>query len=660
MYSDKMKRSQLTGTCVLAALLLSGCGTYGKVERLRAGQPGAILAVSDVPGAFRDLDLPKVVQDTLVVQDFDGREVIIMNAVRDEASGEMVATETLQAAKVTARFRNVAERGGRVDLAFQVIVPAAMQDSRWQVRFHPRMRVLEETVDLDDIFITGKDYRRAQLRGYEQYDRFLRSIVTDSTRLIDLHQLNLFVRRNLPELYAFRKDSSVVSDERFASVYGVTEREAVEYYTYGMLVRRNERKIRDKDKMFRRYVKAPIRTDRLRLDTLIVNEAGEFVYNYVQTVETQPRLRKVDILLAGGIFDQEKQVYEVPESDPLTFYISSLSAFVDGRERYLDQIVSRRVDLQKTASIRFAAGRDEVREDLGDNAAEIASVKSALAGLLDNREFDLDSVVVTAHASPEGSFQANGELSRRRGRSVGRYFSDYMRVYRDSLAREQGVRMTLGGADEETGSPNLPDIRFSTYAEPENWPELNRLVAADPLLTDAQKREYAELAEEPDPDRREALMRKADSYAYISRELYPQLRTVSFLFILHRRDMEQDTIHTMVLDTAYMAGVQAIRDRDYKRAVTLLRPYGDFNAAVAYCCLDYNASALDILRRLDRTPEVDYMLAVVFARMEDERSAVECYLRACRQNPSFVHRGNLDPEISALIRKYGLNNTTEE
>lgn len=650
-----MKRLRFIPVIGLTALLACRCGTYGKVEQLLTEQPGATLAVSDVPGSFRDLDLPKVVQDTLVVHDFDGREVIVMNAVRDESSGEMVATETLQAAKVTARFRNVAERCGKVDLAFQVIVPASMQDSRWQVRFHPQMRVLDDLVGLDDIYITGKDYRKAQLRGYEQYERFLRSIVTDSTRFIDLHQLNVFVRRNLPELYALRKDSSVVSDERFASVYGVTEREAVEYYTYGVLVRRNERKIRDRDKMFHKYVKAPIRTDRLRLDSLIVNEAGDFVYNYVQTVATQPRLRKVDILLSGGIFDQDKLVYDVPESDPLTFYISSLSTLVDGRDRYLDQVISRRVDLQKTASIRFAAGRDEVREDMEENAREIASVKQALAELLDNREYDLDSVVVTAHASPEGSFLSNGELSRRRGRSVGRYFAEYMRVYRDSLARERGVRMTLGGADEEGGNHDFPEIRFSTYAEPENWAELDRLVAADPMLTEEQKQQYDSHKEEPDPDRRELAMRRDDAYDYIVRELYPKLRVVSFNFRLHRRDMEKDTIHTMVLDTAYLAGVQAIRDHDYKQAVTLLRPYADFNTAVAYCCLDYNASALDILQRLDRSAEVDYMLALVHARMNDDRSAVECYLRSCRQNPSFIHRGNLDPEISALIRKYDLN-----
>ena len=58
---------------------------------------------------------------------------------------------------------------------------------------------------------------------------------------------------------------------------------------------------------------------------------------------------------------------------------------------------------------------------------------------------------------------------------------------------------------------------------------------------------------------------------------------------------------------------------------------------------------------MDRNAEVNYMLALLYARQGDERSAVECYLHACAQNGAFVHRGNLDPEISALIRKYDLN-----
>ena len=638
------------------ALLLSSCGTSRKAGQLQEQQVTASLALPEHYGtSLQDLDMPHLEQDSLVVHDFDGHEVIVMNAVRDEKSGEMVANETLQAARVTARFRNVAERHGRVDLEFQVIVPAAMQDSRWQVRFHPRMKILDETVDLDDILITGKDYRKAQLRGYQQYERFLSSIITDSTLFIDRHQLEIFIKRNIPALYAFRQDTSVVSDTQFASVYGVTERQAIDYYTYGLLVRRNERKIRDKDKMFHKYVKAPLQTEHLRLDTLMINDAGEFVYNYVQTIATRPRLRKVDILLSGEVCEQDKVVYGVPDSDPLTFYISSLSAFVDGRERYLDQVVSRRVDLQEEARLLFEVGDDIVREELGDNLREIGRIRSRLASLLEDAEFDLDSIVVTAHASPEGSWRSNGELSQRRSRSVGRYFSAYMKRYADSADRAQGFRMDLDGTLADPEFRTRPEIRFSSYAVPENWEMLDRLVAEDPQLTEAQKQAYQARRKMPDPDRREQAMRTDDYYAYLSKELYPRLRNVVFDFRLHRRNMLKDTLHTTILDTTYMAGVQAIRDRDYKQALSLLRPYADFYTAIAYCCLDYNASALAILEKLDRSAEVNYMLALVHARQGDERSAVEYYLHACAQNPTFVHRGNLDPEISALIRKYDLN-----
>jgi outer membrane protein OmpA-like peptidoglycan-associated protein len=651
-----MKRLPFLLPAFVAALSVCACGTSRKAGQLQEQQIAASLALPQHQGtSFREIDMPRLEQDTLVVHDFEGHEVMVMNAVRDESSGEMVASETLQAARVTARFRNVAERHGRVDLEFQVIVPAALQDSRWQVRFHPRMEILEDTVDLDDILITGKDYRKAQLRGYQQYERFLRSIITDSTRFIDRHQLEVFIKRNIPALYAYRQDTSLVSDQQFASVYGVTEQQAIDYYTYGLLVRRNERKIRDKDKMFRKYVKAPLQKDHLRLDTLMVNDAGEFVYNYVQTIATRPRLRKVDIRLSGEVCEQDKVVYGVPESDPLTFYISSLSAFVDGRERYLDQIVSRRVDLQSEAKLLFEVGDDTVREELGDNLREIIRIRSTLASLLEDAEFDLDSIVVTAHASPEGSWRANGELSQRRGRSVGRYFAAYMKQYADSADRAVGYRMNLDGTLADPEFRSRPEIRFSSYAVPENWELLDRLVAEDRLLSEPQKMAYQERRKIDDPDRRELAMRADDYYPYLSKELYPRLRSVVFDFRLHRRNMLQDTIHTTVLDTAYMAGVQAIRDRDYKKALTLLRPYEDFNTAIAYCCLDYNASALSVLEKLDRSAEVNYMLALVYARQGDERSAVECYLLACAQNGSFVHRGNLDPEISALIRKYDLN-----
>ena len=64
---------------------------------------------------------------------------------------------------------------------------------------------------------------------------------------------------------------------------------------------------------------------------------------------------------------------------------------------------------------------------------------------------------------------------------------------------------------------------------------------------------------------------------------------------------------------------------------------------------------MEILQELPKSGRTDYLLAIAYSRNGDERSAVEHYLHACAQDGSFVHRGNLDPEISALIRKYQLN-----
>ena len=112
----------------------------------------------------------------------------------------------------------------------------------------------------------------------------------------------------------------------------------------------------------------------------------------------------------------------------------------------------------------------------------------------------------------------------------------------------------------------------------------------------------------------------------------------------------KDTVHTTVVDSTYMEGVQSILDRDYDRALKLLAPYNDYNTAIALVSLDRNASATEILEKLPRTARVNYMLAVLYARKGEIKNALECYLSSCSQEPSYIHRGNLDPEIAELKR----------
>lgn len=689
---------------VVVCLLISGCGTSRKVERMqerqmraeigmvedeiagRAGNDGEKISPRTSFGRNDNKGMPgqarhdgrgdNAVRDTTLVTSSEGP--IIMNAVRDE-DGNMVATDVIEAASVTARFRNVAERGGKVNIEFMVTVPKDMMDPQWQLRFYPRMYVLEDTLGLDPILITGQEYRNEQMRGYRRYEKFLQSIVTDSMEFVNMRLLEIFIERNIPALYAFRTDSTFVSDAEFASAFGVTEQQAVEHYTNKLAKSANERRKARKEERFRHYVKVPIEQG-FRLDTVIRETNGDFRYVYSHTLASRPRLRKVDVVLSGAIYKEDVKIYDIPECESLTYYISSLSAFVDGTERYMTKVIERKVSANTACYVEFEHDRYEVDESLGYNRDEIGRIKKNLSALIDNDEFEMDSIVVTASSSPEGTVVYNTRLTQRRSEAVAEYFRRFIDEYRDSVKVDEGFVVDLAGDSRSepgmTGEeyPETPVRRSFAYAQDdngdaqddskkdrdgyriqfiarndaENWRMLDVLVAEDTVMSYEDKIAYINACEVADLDEREEVLQKLGCYRHLREKVYPRLRTVKFDFYLHRKDMLKDTVHTTVIDSTYMAGVQAIRDRDYETAVTLLRPYQDYNAAVAFCALDYNASALAILERLHRTDQVNYMLAIVYSRLGEIEKAVRCYEEACRQNPGFVHRGNLDPEISRL------------
>ena len=660
---SKMKHfhsSIYLATFLSAAVLISSCATQRKLKEIREGKITDVqLTLSKEVDHLPEMKAATVTRDTLKIKDDDGTDILIMKAIKDDETGEMVATDVIDAATVTARFRNVAERSGKVDLAFQVIVPHAMMDRKWQLRFHPDLYIMEDSTRLDPVIITGSAYRKAQLRGYQQYDRFLSRIIQDSSHFVNLTALEIFLKRNIPQIYAFKTDSTYVSDSMFYSVYGVSEQDAVKHYTNKIAKKRNERRISRMDKMYRKYVKAPIVTEGIRLDTVIVNAGGDFIYNYVQTINTRPKLRKADIVLSGEIYEQDERLYTIPRSEPLTFYISSISALADNTERYLTKVIERRASANTECRIDFEVGKTDVKPELSDNAAGIKRIKETLASLLNNEEYDLDSIIVSATASPEGSYASNQTLAQKRSESVSGYFSRFIKEYGDSLRIASGVSMNIDGS-EMAYTKEIQDIRLTPRSIAENWEDLYTLVENDPVLNVDQKETFRQIYSIEDPDKREKTLQGRSYYGYLKESLYPSLRTVKFNFYLHRKGMVKDTVHTTVIDSTYMRGVQALKDMDYAGALALLSPYKDFNTAVAFMGLNRNANALQILENVERTPEVNYLLAVLYSRRGESEKAVECYLRSCKQNRSYVYRGNLDPEISALIKTYGLNQEDEE
>ncbi|MCI7749033.1 MAG: hypothetical protein MSH61_01550, partial [Bacteroidales bacterium] len=412
-----------------------------------------------------------------VVSDSSRKEgPIIMNAIRDDETGEMVATDVIRASKVTARFRHVAERFGKLSLEFDICVPEEMTDSRWQLRFHPQMSLMGESVALDPVLITGSRYRDAQLRGYQRYNAFLASIISDSLAFIYLDQLEFFLRRNFPDTYAMKTDSSVVAEPLAESLFGVTQRQALEHYTKKLLYRRNERRKSRRNRMYEKYVKAPLVTQGIRLDTVIRGDSG-LVYRYVQELQSRPGLRRIELGMEGSAWSYGKKICDLPHPDGLVFYVSSLSSLADGTSRYMTRVIERNAYDRTLALIDFAQGRSEIDSSLGCNAAELRRIERNIAGIFANPDFELDSMVVSASCSPEGSYRHNSALAAARARSMREYLSvewiECAPVMRDSHV-------------------------------PENWERLQRLIASDSLISASRKTALLELiGRNGDPDRKE-------------------------------------------------------------------------------------------------------------------------------------------------------------
>ena len=389
----------------------------------------------------------------------------------------------------------------------------------------------------------------------------------------------------------------------------------------------NERRKSRRDAMFEKYVKDPIVSEGIRLDTVLTSSDGDFIYRYIHTFRSRPMLKKVTVTLDGRLYEGGGCIHEFPFPEDLTFYISSLSGLVDDTPKYRMYVLERTVYDNTKALIDFHQGSAVVDSTLEDNASELLRVRRCIDDVLARDDLELDSLVIVASCSPEGSWWSNKRLSAERSESVRKYIEDFVPdEWRDSLKASE---------------------------LPENWDQLERLVANDTVLkADVKVRMLEIMRNIDDHDAAERRLSFMPDYRYLREKIYPKLRSVRFDFFMHRTGMLKDTVHTTELDTVYMAGVKAMKDLDYKKAVTVFRPYDDYNAALAFMSADYNHSALDVLGRLDDTdPKVCYLKAMVLSRLGQHDEAMKYYRLCLAYDPYMRYRANLDPEMHLLVRE---------
>ena len=397
-----------------------------------------------------------------------------------------------------------------------------------------------------------------------------------------------------------------------------------DYWQYETYIERFRPDTVGREAAFNRFVKFPYPED-VRLDSL-VESRSTVTYYYSQEVKTDETSKKMLVTLQGQVLAVDDSAYRLPPSDTLSYVVSSMLSFVDTVPRYRIKVIDKFVTVEDRNYIQFFVGDTRVVDTLGDNRQQLDKITGLIRQIVEQQEFWVDTITLTAASSPEGAYAFNDRLSQGRAQALKRYL---VRRYGRSIDTMLIVRWVA-----------------------ENWPELTQRIRTDKSIENREAI-LALIASEKNPDRREQAIRLRfpKEYAYIRSVIYPQLRAVNFRYNLRRKGMVKDTIHTTELDTTYARGVELLQKRKYAKALYILNDYNDRNTVVAHLSLDHNERAMELLATMPKDAVTEYLRAIACSRLGRKEEGRRHFLEACRLDERMEYRGNLDPEIAELLKQ---------
>lgn len=355
---------------------------------------------------------------------------------------------------------------------------------------------------LQPLSIRGELFSDIQKRQYWQMNKYLNRMLGDSTELTSTTGPGREVLRSLQPLHRRRPEAPA---DKLESTYKQT-------------------------------ISFPYLNDP-RLDSVLIRK-GEIRYYYTQTYRPTKDTKRLHLFFRGRVDAIDRSRYDLSNSDTLTYTVTSMLSLLDNEPRYMLKIIDKYVEVRDRNYITFPVGRANVIDTMGQNHVQLDKIERLMDTLINQYEFFVDSITITASSSPDGSMATNNRIAGERARSI-----------KERLVRKFGHEV---------------DTLIRTRSIGEDWTLLKRLIRHNSDVPNWEKiTDMIDRSRNLDVTEQQIRQQFPGDYAFMKEILYPQLRAVDFRYNLRRVDMVKDTVVLTVLDTTYMRGVQQLRDRDY-------------------------------------------------------------------------------------------------
>lgn len=418
----------------------------------------------------------------------------------------------------------------------------------------------------------------------------------------------------------------------------VSERDSVDIsknrYFYNKIVE-NEMKDSLKNLKFKELIPYEIRED-VKLDS-VADEGSDFVYLYTQEYPVSADLKKIRITMKGHARALDESGYTFPKMDTLTYLISSIDQLIDTTLTVKKTKLYRNMFSVLTVYPKFAGNKSAFNIRTENNRKEIDTIISTYNIFTKEKGLDMDSIVMTASTSLDGSFDNNAFLSKYRVEAV-----------KDHLKQAYGSTMDI-------------DNIFKTRYIGEDW---------NGLVKHLQKREDIEHKGEilhmisnatfPDACEEEIQKLYREDYKIIKDSIYPKLHKIELAFNMSRPGMVSTDSIQSEFRSEYHEGLRLLKERNYWDALEILANYPDYNTALCFTSMGYNDRAYNLLIQLEQTANVNYLLAIVCYRLNKKERAVEYLLKACEMDNSKIYRAPRDMETKSLINTFKLKSKLDK